>query len=191
MFFLYIFFSLFIFRGHSTREPATSRVTYLILHVYTGTGVSHSQHRKKIGRGFRKNAGEWTGRVEINKEEIPGSKRSMYVIYWSTPGFKGRTFKLCVLTRSDFNFCVRSSPMRGHAETLVSFRQEQIKQRLHKVFESIVQKMRNQIDWVWYLTPRPVNRKRSHQDETSRQNHKPTPGYGSGHNSLNSKHDQV
>ena len=32
----------------------------------------------KIGRGFGKNAGEWTGRVEISKEEIPGSKRSMY-----------------------------------------------------------------------------------------------------------------
>ena len=31
----------------------------------------------KIGRGFG-NAGEWTGRVEISKEEIPGSKRSMY-----------------------------------------------------------------------------------------------------------------
>ena len=30
---------------------------------------------KKIGRGFGKNAGEWTGRVEISKEEIPGSKR--------------------------------------------------------------------------------------------------------------------
>ena len=32
----------------------------------------------KIGRGLGKNAGEWTGSVEINKEEIPGSKRSMY-----------------------------------------------------------------------------------------------------------------
>ena len=32
----------------------------------------------KIGRGFGKNAGEWTGRVEISEEEIPGSKRSMY-----------------------------------------------------------------------------------------------------------------
>ena len=31
----------------------------------------------KIGRGFGKNAGEWTGRVEISKEEIPSSKRSM------------------------------------------------------------------------------------------------------------------
>ena len=37
-------------------------------------------------------------------------------IYWPTPGFKGRTFKLCVLTRWDrtLNFCVRSSPLRGH-----------------------------------------------------------------------------
>ena len=32
----------------------------------------------KSGRDFGKNAGEWTGRVEIGKEEIPGSKRSMY-----------------------------------------------------------------------------------------------------------------
>ena len=33
-------------------------------------------------------------------------------IYWPTPGLKGRPFKLCVLTRWDFNFCVRSSPLR-------------------------------------------------------------------------------
>ena len=61
------FFSLFIFRGHSTWEPASSRVTYFILQAYAGTGVSHSQHGKKIGRGFEKNAGEWIGRVEISK----------------------------------------------------------------------------------------------------------------------------
>ena len=35
----------------------------------------------KIGRGFGKNAGEWTRRVEIGKEEIPGSKRSIMAIY--------------------------------------------------------------------------------------------------------------
>ena len=34
-------------------------------------------------------------------------------IYWPTPGFKGRIFKLCVLTRKDFNFCIRSSPLQG------------------------------------------------------------------------------
>ena len=33
-------------------------------------------------------------------------------IYWPTQGFKGRTFKLCVLTRWDFNFYVRRSPPR-------------------------------------------------------------------------------
>ena len=31
-----------------------------------------------IGRGFQKNAGELTGRVEISKEELPGSQRSTY-----------------------------------------------------------------------------------------------------------------
>ena len=31
-----------------------------------------------IGKGFGKNAGEWAGRVEISKEELPGSKRSIY-----------------------------------------------------------------------------------------------------------------
>ena len=32
----------------------------------------------KIGRVFGKNSGEWTGRVEISKEEIPGSRRSIH-----------------------------------------------------------------------------------------------------------------
>ena len=32
----------------------------------------------EIWRGFGKNASEWAGRVEINKKEIRGSKRSMY-----------------------------------------------------------------------------------------------------------------
>ena len=32
----------------------------------------------EIGRGLGENGGEWTERVEINKEEIPGSKRSTY-----------------------------------------------------------------------------------------------------------------
>ena len=34
--------------------------------------------QEKLGRGFGINSGEWTGRVEIIKEEIPGSKRSMH-----------------------------------------------------------------------------------------------------------------
>ena len=35
----------------------------------------------KIRKGLGKNAGEWTGRVEISKGEIPGSKRSMHGLY--------------------------------------------------------------------------------------------------------------
>ena len=33
---------------------------------------------EKSGEVLEKNAGEWTARVEISKEEIPASKRSMY-----------------------------------------------------------------------------------------------------------------
>ena len=32
----------------------------------------------KTRERFRENTGEWTGRVEISKEEIPGSRRSMH-----------------------------------------------------------------------------------------------------------------
>ena len=35
-----------------------------------------THYTRKIARGFGKYAGEWTGRVEIDKEEIPGSKCS-------------------------------------------------------------------------------------------------------------------
>ncbi|WP_295438441.1 hypothetical protein, partial [Thiolapillus sp.] len=49
-----------------------------ILRAYTGTGVSHSQRMKNSGEVLEKNAGERTGRVEISKEEIPGSRRSLY-----------------------------------------------------------------------------------------------------------------
>ena len=34
-------------------------------------------------------------------------------IQWPTPGLKGRAFKLCAVNRWDFNFCVRSSPLRS------------------------------------------------------------------------------
>ena len=40
--------------------------------------VLATANTEKIGRDFDNNAGEWTGRVEISKEEIPGSKRNIY-----------------------------------------------------------------------------------------------------------------
>ena len=33
---------------------------------------------EEIGRSFGKNAGERTGRTEVSKEEVPGSKHSMH-----------------------------------------------------------------------------------------------------------------
>ena len=46
-----------------------------------------------------------------SKEEIPGSKHSMYVYILIYSKLEGRTFKLCVLNIWDFNFYVRSSPL--------------------------------------------------------------------------------
>ena len=75
---LNFFFSLFIFHGHSARELASGRVTCFILQAFTGTMCQPQPTQEKSEEVLEKNAGEWTGRVEINKEEIPGSKRSMY-----------------------------------------------------------------------------------------------------------------
>ena len=63
---------------------------------------------------FGKNAGEWTGRVEISKEDFLAVSVACMAIYLPSPGYKGRTFKLCFLNRWNFNFCVRSSPLRGN-----------------------------------------------------------------------------
>ena len=64
--------SLFIFGRHSTWEPALGRVGLHRNHTLATANTG------EIGRGFGKNAGEWTGRVEITKEDILGSKCSMY-----------------------------------------------------------------------------------------------------------------
>ena len=60
---------------HGNLHPTGKHILF-----YRSTQVS-----EKPGRGFGKNAGEWTGRVEISKEEIPGSKRSMngYILIYS------------------------------------------------------------------------------------------------------------
>ena len=57
------FFSLFIFRGHSAREPASSMVTYFILRAYTGKVVSHSQHTKKSREVLEK--------IQVNAIPLP------------------------------------------------------------------------------------------------------------------------
>ena len=47
----------------------------------------------EIGRGFGKNAGKWTGRVEISKKKSLAVSVACMAIYLPTPGFKGRMFK--------------------------------------------------------------------------------------------------
>ena len=70
------------------------QLIYVLWALNTGTCIRHGDlfysagvHRNhvlatantgEIGGGFGKNAGEWTGSVEISKKEIPGSKCSMY-----------------------------------------------------------------------------------------------------------------
>ena len=62
-----------------------SRVAYCTLQARTGTCISLSKYRKNSGEVSEKNEGEWTGKVETSKEEIPDSRRSMhgYVLIYS------------------------------------------------------------------------------------------------------------
>ena len=70
--------------------PVTmSKVTCFILWAYTGTGLSHSQHRKNWGGVLEKYAVEWAGRVEISKEEIPVSNRSTHGYIGTRSRLKG------------------------------------------------------------------------------------------------------
>ena len=55
-------FSLYVFREHSTREPASGRPILLSWPTQEPC-VSYSQHRRNRER-FWKNAGEWTGMAE-------------------------------------------------------------------------------------------------------------------------------
>ena len=49
-----MFFGLFLFRGHSTREPASGRVTYFILQGYTGTMRQPQPKQEKSGKVLEK-----------------------------------------------------------------------------------------------------------------------------------------
>ena len=61
-----VFFSLFIFRGHSTREPASSMATYFILRIYTGTMCQPQPTQEKSGEVLEKC--RWMDRNGRNKQ---------------------------------------------------------------------------------------------------------------------------
>ena len=60
------FLSLFIFRGHSVREPASSRVTCLLCGPTQEPRVSHSQYRENRERFLKKC--KWMDRKSRNKQ---------------------------------------------------------------------------------------------------------------------------
>ena len=74
---LLLFKPIYIPRALNT-GTCLRQVTYFYFAGLHRNHVLATANTEEIGRGFGKNAGEWTGRVEISKKEIPGSKRSMY-----------------------------------------------------------------------------------------------------------------
>ena len=57
--------------------------------IHQGDLFHSAGQQEKNWERFWKNAGEWTGRVEISKEELPGSKRSMYGYILTYSRFEG------------------------------------------------------------------------------------------------------
>ena len=73
--------SRFIFVGHSARELALNVCNDEQSDIFLHYGPAQEQVLAisitgKTRKRFGKNAGEWTGRVKISKEEIPGTRRT-------------------------------------------------------------------------------------------------------------------
>ena len=60
-----------------------------------------------------KNAGEWTGRVEISQEEIPGSKRSMYGYILTYSSLKRENLQALCSQRMGLDFLRPQLPTAG------------------------------------------------------------------------------
>ena len=106
------FLSPFIFRGHSTREPASGRNWFYSAGLHR-SHVLATANTGKIRRFCKKC--RW---MDPRKKSLAVCVACI-ATYWPTPGFKGRTFKLCVLTRWYFNFCVYSFPLWDSSEYIV------------------------------------------------------------------------
>ena len=73
--------SLFIFRGHSTQEPAASRVTCFILRAYIGSSVSHNEHRKNSGEVLEKMQVNGTEEQKLVRQKSPAVIVARMAIY--------------------------------------------------------------------------------------------------------------
>ena len=108
--------SLYLQVIHFTSHHTTSHIVVFCLAFLDSAGTQHgnlplagrpilfcgptqepalatANEGKNRERFWKKNACEWTGRVEIRKKFLAVSVACM-AMYWPTPGFKGRTFKL-------------------------------------------------------------------------------------------------
>ena len=77
-----MFWSLAILHKHSTQEPASFVCNDEQGNLfYSSAGPHRNQSQptqKKLRRDFGQNEGEWTRRVKISKEEVPGSRHSTH-----------------------------------------------------------------------------------------------------------------
>ena len=80
-----MYWSLLIFREHSTREPASSRVTDFILRAYTGTGVSYSQHKKNSGDVLEKMEVKGPEGLKLAREKSLAVSVACIAIYIDLP----------------------------------------------------------------------------------------------------------
>ena len=76
--FFFFFFSVYLYSAGIQQSTCLRQGDLFYSASLHRNHVLATANKGKVGRGFGKNAGEWTGRVEISQEEIPGSKRSMY-----------------------------------------------------------------------------------------------------------------
>ena len=89
-----------IFRGHSTGEPAqssvtTSRVTNFISWADTGTSINTGKTRERFEKKMKVNGPRW---ISLRKKSLAVGEVWM-AIFLPTPGFKGKSFELLVLSR--------------------------------------------------------------------------------------------
>ena len=88
-----MFLSLHILRGHSAREPAS-----IVCNDQQGGLFYSAGPQEKNSGGFGENAGEWTGRVVISEEEIPGCSAARMALYGRASGLKGEPLSCRVST---------------------------------------------------------------------------------------------
>ena len=106
---VYLSMNLFIFRRHSPREPAKIVCDNEQGDLFYSEGPQgkfrQPQRNLKIGRGFGKSEGEWTGNIETGTR-----KKFLAVVLTYSKLQRENICQLRVLNRGDLHFLVRNIP---------------------------------------------------------------------------------